>query len=98
MGFSLMDDRELAQVAKRVDEFHRESVHPPWAAADGIASYVMDVEYVMIDGTDEWQIRLIELNSFGAELASGSALFHWVRDASDLYSSDRLCIRTRLVE
>jgi hypothetical protein len=88
--FSGMGDADLATVARRVDAFHRDSVLPRWTAAGGVASYVMDVEYVA-DVSEP--VRLIELNSFGAELAAGSALFHWLRDAKELYSSSRLCIR-----
>lgn len=92
--FGKMDTEELAAVACCVDSFHRELVSPRWEAAGGIASYVMDVEYIMGEGADnEPQVRLIELNSFGAEYAAASALFHWVRDASELHSSSRLCIR-----
>ena len=43
----------------------------------------MDVEYLA--ETDE--VQLIELNSFGAEFASGSALFHWMRDRDIVYRS-----------
>lgn len=94
--FSRMSDEQQAKVARCVDSFCRDQLNPQWAAIGGIASYVMDVECVPQDDADgEWQIRLIELNSFGAELAAGSALFHWVHDASEVYSSSRLCIRTR---
>jgi hypothetical protein len=89
--FSTMDDAELAQVAKAVDKYHQEAVIPLW---NGIDLYIMDVEYVK--ETDS--VRLIELNSFGAEMASASALFHWVRDADLLHSSDQLCIRVRAAD
>ena len=51
----------------------------------------MDVECVFANGTVAENeacvdIRLIELNSFGAELAAASGLFHWVRDATLLDS------------
>ena len=84
--FAPMDDAQLAQVARGVDDFHRQQVRPRWT---GIASYIMDVEY-LVEGDDESSncaVRLIELNSFGAEMAAASALFHWVRDAEELYSS-----------
>lgn len=94
--FSPMDDKQLAAVSHLVNDFHRTEVLPRWK---GIENYVMDVEYCLPD--DEQQtpcIQLIELNSFGAEMAAASGLFHWVRDKEELYSSDRLCIRVRAEE
>jgi len=97
--FSEMSDEEQARVARCVDRFCRDHLNPRWAGIGGIASYVMDVECVPgHDADGEWQIRLVELNCFGAELAAGSALFHWVHDASELYSASRLCIRTRAAD
>lgn len=102
--FAQMDNECLAAVAHCVDAFHRELLSPRWEAAGGIASYIMDVEYIENENGDENddtkmrmgpQVRLIELNSFGAEQAAGSALFHWLRDSAELYSSDRLSIRIR---
>lgn len=90
--FANMADCELAAVARVVDAFHRESLAPRWETAGGIASYVMDVELVQ-NVCGEVAVRLIELNCFGAEMAAASALFHWLRDRDELYSSDRLCIR-----
>ena len=99
--FCTMSDRALASVAWAVDAFQRTSVHPLWTAAGGVASYVMDVECVVAKGTvaeDEAcvDLRLIELNSFGAELAAASGLFHWVRDATLLYRRDREAVRGQL--
>ena len=39
----------------------------------------MDVEIVS-EGGDDMDVRLIELNAFGAEFSAGSGLFHWIRD------------------
>jgi len=92
--FATMDDKRLAAVACCVDSFHRNLLSPRWESAGGVASYVMDVEYIGdTNGDEEPAVRLIELNCFGAESAAGSALFHWVRDSAELYSSNRLCIR-----
>lgn len=92
--FCIMDDTKLAQVAKCVDRFHREQVVPRW---NGISSYIMDVEYCHNgDSHEQPCIRLIELNSFGAEMAGASCLFHWVRDHKELYdTSGMVCIRVR---
>jgi len=91
--FSGMRDRELVEVAKAVAEFHQSSVHLTWSDSGGIDSYIMDVEVVDVNGV--MNVSLIELNSFGAEMASASALFHWVRDYKDLYTTATICIRIR---
>ena len=39
----------------------------------------MDVEIISYGGND-MDVRLIELNAFGAEFSAGSGLFHWIRD------------------
>ena len=39
----------------------------------------MDVEIIRDDGTDI-EVRLNELNAFGAIFSAGSGLFHWIRD------------------
>lgn len=88
--FAHMDDLQLSEVAYRVTSFHQDLLRPRWQAIGGIASYIMDVEYI---SDEPARVRLIELNSFGAEMAAGSALFHWVRDSHALYSSDNVCIR-----
>lgn len=96
--FSPMDAEQLATVAQLVNDFHRTEVLPRWK---GTENYVMDVEYCLPGNDDDEQqpcIQLIELNSFGAEMAAASGLFHWVRDKKELYSSDRLCIRVRAEE
>ena len=81
--FSAMSDAELARVARAVEAFYVEKLNPAWSAVGGTASIIMDVEYLA--ETDE--VQLIELNSFGAEFASGSALFHWMRDRDIVYRS-----------
>jgi len=92
--FAKMDSDRLADVALCVDAFHRHLLSPRWEAVGGVSSYVMDVEYIeYASDTGEDSVRLIELNCFGAEYAAGSALFHWVHDSAELYSSSRLCIR-----
>ena len=89
--FSPMDDETLASLAQSIETYHHDKILPIW---DGIESYVMDVEFIP-DKDESSRIRLIELNSFGAEMASASALFHWIRDSKELHSGKRLCIRVR---
>ena len=79
LHFSHMTDDELAKVGFLVDQFNRGQVSPAWRRAVGIDCYVMDVE-VVSQKTGHSDVRLIELNTFGAEFSSGSALYHWVRD------------------
>mmetsp|Transcript_177450 Transcript_177450/g.562963 ORF Transcript_177450/g.562963 Transcript_177450/m.562963 type:complete len:143 (-) Transcript_177450:67-495(-) len=90
--FGPMDDRQLAKVARDVDTFHQDHVAERWQAVQGTPSYVMDVEYIA-DASSAPCVRLIELNCFGAELAAGSALFHWLRDEDEMHSPSRLCVR-----
>ena len=54
----------------------------------GIDCYVMDVEVVMGEKKTGHSVRLIELNAFGAEFSSGSALYHWLRDDHILRGED----------
>lgn len=53
-------------------------------------SFVVDVIVVLDEGTSidddtTFHIELIEFNSFGKDLAAGSALFHWIHDEQILY-------------
>ncbi|KNC97902.1 uncharacterized protein SPPG_06893 [Spizellomyces punctatus DAOM BR117] len=52
--------------------------------------YVLDVHVSLVKSEDEqvWssaRVEPIELNSFGAQMAAGSALFHWIHDHQRLY-------------
>ena len=95
--FTPMTDQQLAEVARQVDTFHENEVVPRW---NGSENYILDLEYVVdsllaTETANTAIIRMIELNSFGAEMAASSSLFHWIRDYDELYSSERLCIRVR---
>jgi hypothetical protein len=53
-----------------------------------ISNYTIDLAVV------DSKIYFIELNSFGAEYAAGSALFHWIIDKEILYgNTDRIEFR-----
>jgi len=97
--FSTMSDAQLAELAELVNVFHRENIRDIWIEHGGIDSYVMDVEY---DQNGGGVVRLIELNSFGAEMAAASALFHWVRDAHEITPLEpkrkKICFRVRAPE
>lgn len=61
----------------------------------------MDVEFN--EGAQE-EVLLIELNCFGAHLAAGSALFHWLRDHDELHQQGEdaprqpICVRVLQAE
>ena len=86
--FSHMTDDELVKVGFLVNQFNRGQVGPAWRRMGGIDSYVMDVEVAMEEKTTGHCVRLIELNAFGAEFSSGSALYHWLRDDHILRGED----------
>ncbi|DBA71757.1 TPA: hypothetical protein ACH3X2_011028 [Trebouxia sp. C0005] len=46
------------------------------------ASFTLDV---FCHADQDFAVKLIELNSFGAQLAAGSCLFDWVKDYEMLY-------------
>lgn len=96
--FAPMTVSDLARVARKVDVFHCNEVKPRWTTRS--SSYTMDLEYIGENG--EEKIRLVELNSFGSEMAAASALFHWERDRGLLYGRTKdeeeehsICIRVR---
>jgi hypothetical protein len=48
-----------------------------------LPSYVIDFAAYKKEGSEDFQVEVIELNPFGSDLSSGSCLFHWEKD-SDL--------------
>merc|ERR1712216_789420 len=83
--FCTMSNAQLRQATRAVDEYLQRHVLPAFLAAGGTADFTMDVEY---EEAAEGAVRLIELNCFGAQLAAGSCLFHWLRDHDELYVAD----------
>lgn len=49
--------------------------------------YVLDLHVTGAE-TDEVVVEPVELNSFGAQLASGSGLFHWLEDWKRMYGME----------
>lgn len=49
-----------------------------------LSNFVVDVIVIRHD-SDNFHVEVVEFNSFGAELASGSALFHWIHDHDIMY-------------
>jgi len=60
-----------------IQDFLHHSVIP---RIDHVDSYVMDIALL-----EKEEPYFIEMNPFGKEYSSGSALFHWLRDESILY-------------
>ena len=78
-GKSNLEAKKVAEIIKgKVDE-----VLEKVCDKTGTDNLVCDI-YVDIDLNP----RIIEFNSFGYWLASGSALFHWIRDKKKLYNVD----------
>lgn len=87
------NSNNIAIVAPRILEFCNTKVLPIFP----LDSYVVDVIVVIDDLTTKerrvpeftsdtiFHIEVIEFNSFGAELASGAALFHWLNDYDRMY-------------
>lgn len=76
--WSTLSNDELTDVASKISNKVTEL-----SAKFNVPDYVADM-YYQSDG----QLKIIELNSFGYWLASGSALFHWLNDYDKLYGSD----------
>lgn len=93
--FCSMDDARLERITRAVDAFLQERVLPAFTNAGGVSSFTLDVEI----GHDADEVRLIELNCFGAHLAAASGLFHWLRDHDELHqhgedaASQPICVR-----
>jgi hypothetical protein len=67
------------------------TILPPILEAIGTSDVVCDVYAPSLDGED---VRVVEFNSFGYWLASGSAVFHWITDRDVLYGlSDSMVVR-----
>lgn len=78
----------LKEVVKTIVMFCEERIIPFLSDKTG-GNWVIDV---MV--TDNKKVELVEVNTFGAELAAGSALFAWIPDQSILYSNgDRVEFR-----
>ena len=73
----LQDDEVVRQEASAIVKAHRERYKEALSAIH--SSYILDL--AVVDGEAEF----VEINPFGAEYCSGSALFQWTRDRRALY-------------
>ncbi|AVG46533.1 division cycle 123 [Acanthamoeba polyphaga mimivirus] len=73
---------ELIEIATKVNYFITNII-------DNICAQI-DTTNIIFDLylNDDLSMNIIELNCFGYWLASGSALFHWIRDKDKLYNTD----------
>lgn len=79
-------------VAPAILKYCNETIIPKMS----LPNFVVDVIVVipqfqgnvsLITKDTEFHVELIEFNSFGFELSSGSALFHWLKDKDILYGT-----------
>lgn len=85
--FATFDDQILNKIALNVVEFVKHLVDK---VCKEIGTYDLVVDLYVYDNLT---IKLIELNSFGYWLASGSALFNWQKDFNELYFDERIQFR-----
>ncbi|MCW7553483.1 cell division cycle 123 family protein [Endozoicomonas gorgoniicola] len=71
--------------ARQIIEYVDNTVVP---SITHISSYSIDLAITETDDADD-EIYFIEINPFGKEYASGSALFHWIKDEEILYGQQQ---------
>lgn len=74
----------ICNVVPKIVTYCNEEVIPKM----DIDSFVVDV-IVIYDEDGSFHVELIELNSFGQDLAAGAALFHWINDHDILYGDGK---------
>lgn len=92
------NETNLSIVAPHIIDYCNTHIIPNFTIVD---SFVADVIVVIKDNKipltiteDQFHIEFIELNSFGYDLASGAALFHWITDHDIMYSTrDEVVVR-----
>lgn len=88
----------LSIVAPRIIDYCNTHIIPKFSIVE---SFVVDVIVVINDNKissiiseDQFHIEFVELNSFGYDLASGAALFHWLNDFDIMYGTgDQVVVR-----
>ena len=75
-----LNDELSETIGYQIQEFVYSKIIPN---ISHISNYTIDL--AILDNSDNVYIYFIELNSFGAEYAAGSALFHWIIDEQILY-------------
>ena len=87
-GIGNHSEDRLKSVAQEIVTFCEEKIIPLLSDITG-GNWVIDVMVISND-----KVELVEVNTFGAELAAGSALFAWIPDRNVLYSNgDRVEFR-----
>ena len=78
--FCHLSEPELKRIAENVDLLVCDIV-------DKITEKIETDDFVVdLYVNDDGSLKIVELNSFGYWLASGSALFHWITDKDKLYN------------
>lgn len=80
-GIKKYPENHLKEMALQIVIFCEEEI-VPFLSDKTDNNWVIDV---MV--TDNEKVELVEVNTFGAELAAGSALFSWIPDRNVLYSN-----------
>lgn len=80
VGLSQWGDSALVECAARVVQFCERDIVPKLSDKTG-GHWVIDV----ILSKEQMVPHFVEVNPFGAEFSSGSALFNWIRDRDVLY-------------
>ena len=78
--FGGLDGHKLLQIARRIDKFVSEHIDP-------LCDHLQTDDLVIDLYIGDSDIKIIELNSFGYWLSTGSALFNWITDKSKLYGT-----------
>ena len=87
LGLSTWTPEQLAQCATNIVRFCEEEVSAKLSDKTG-GHWVIDV----ILSKEVLAPQFVEVNPFGAELSSGSALFNWVRDKEILYGDGSVVV------
>lgn len=77
------DDVRCAQVGAAIVHFVNESCLPRLITPTGCTEWIVDV-----CRTHDEQWRVVEVNSFGADLNVGGCLYHWELDYDLIYRKD----------
>lgn len=84
LGLAGIDLEKLVEIyAREIIKYFESDISKKITWAD---SYSFDIA-IILDETKQLVPLFIEPNSFGAEYAAGSALFHWEHDRDKLYGS-----------
>jgi hypothetical protein len=79
-----LTEEKMLELAGLINDFYRENIDNFLRINH---SAVVDLVYNVVTQ----RFDLVEFNSFGREMSSGSALFHWLNDYDKLYGLNEYC-------